>query len=189
MKKPNIPKINIKTVKIPKIKVYGIDVIKNFLFFTLFIILTLLSIALIIAPSIKIFKQNQNKYYNNKTDFENTQKQYNQKSAKLKKLKQQNRKIILALKRDFDQKNFILFSSKYMNIKNIKELNSSIYKKDFIRTSYLIKAVIQTPQNFYDFIDALKNYKYIIRAYFPVDFEKKNNIMLTFKIEQYKVRQ
>ena len=187
MKKPNI-KFNLKNIKIPQVKIYGIDVIKNFLFFTLFIVLTLLAIGLIIAPSIKIFKQNQNEYYTTKTSFENTKNRYLQKSTELKKLKKQNRKIILAFKRDFNQKNFILFASKYMDIKNIKEINSSIYKKDFIRTSYLIKAVIQTPQNFYDFIDALKNYKYIIRAYFPVDFEKKNKIILTFKIEQYRTR-
>ena len=188
MKKPNIPKINIKTIKIPKIKVYGIDVIKNFLFFTLFIVLTLLCIAFIIAPSIRVFKQNQNKFYSTKTSFENVKTQYLEKSTELKKLKQQNRKIILAFKRDFDKKNFILFASKYMAIKNIKEINSSIYKKDFIKTSYLIKAVIKNPQNFYDFIDELKKYKYIIRAYFPVDFEKKEKIILTFKIEQYRVR-
>ena len=187
MKKPNI-KLNIKKITIPEVRIYGIDVIKNFLFFTLFIVLTLLCIAFIIAPSIRVFKQNQNNYYDKKATFEDIKNQYLQKSTELKKLKQQNRKIILAFKRDFNQKNFIMFASKYMDIKNIKEINSSIYKKDFIRTSYIIKALIKTPQDFYDFIDALKTYKYIIRAYFPVDFEKENNIILTFKIEQYRVK-
>ena len=187
MKKPNI-KINLKNIKIPQIKIYGIDVIKNFLFFTLFIFLTLFSIGLIIAPSIKLFKKNQIEYYKTKNDLKNIKRKYEEKTIELKKLKQQNKKIILAFQREFSKKNFILFASKYMNIKSIKELNTSIYKKEFIKTSYLIKAVIQTPQNFYDFIDALKKYKYIIKAYFPVDFEKKNKIILIFKIEQYRIK-
>jgi len=188
MKKPNLKKIDIKKIKIPKIEIYGIDVIKNFLFFTLFTVLTLIAIALIIAPSIRLFKKNQNEYYSTKTSFESVKTQYLEKSTELKKLKNRNRKIISAFKREFNQKNFIMFASKYMDIKEIKEINSSIYKKDFIKTSYLIKAVIKSPKNFYDFIDALKNYKYVIRAYFPVDFEKKEKIILTFKIEQYRVR-
>jgi len=186
--KKHFIKVKINNIKIPQVKIYGIDVIKNFLFFTLFIVLTLLCIAFIIAPSIQVFKQNQSNYYDKKSVFQDVKNQYLQKSTELKKLKQQNRKIILAFKRIFNKKNFILFASEYMDIKNIKEINASIYKKNFIRNSYLIKAVIKTPKNFYDFIDALKNYKYIIRAYFPVDFEKNNKIILTFKIEQYRVR-
>jgi len=188
MKKLNLKKIDIQNIKISKITIYGIDVIKNMLFFTLFITLTLISIALIIAPSIRLFKKEQNQYYTAKNTFNNAKKEYLEKAKEVKKLKNQNRKLILAFQRNFNTNSFIVFASQYMHIKQIKEINTSIYKKDFIKTSYLIKAVIQSPKNFYDFIDGLKNYKYIIRAYFPVDFEKKDKIILTFKIEQYRVK-
>ncbi|WP_024791311.1 hypothetical protein [Lebetimonas sp. JS032] len=182
-----LPKIN--SFKIPKIKIYGIDVIKNFLFFTSFIVLTLFSIGLIIAPSIRIFKKNQNEYYKTKTEFEHLKNRYLEKSLTLKKLQKENKKVILALKRDFNKKNFKSFASKYMNILNIKEINSSAYQNIFLKTSYMVDAVIKNPKNFYDFLDALKDYKYVIRAYFPVNFEKKEeSIALTFKIEQYKIK-
>jgi hypothetical protein len=183
-----LPKINFN-FKIPKVKIYGIDVIKNFLFFTLFIFLTLLSIGLIIAPSIKTFKKYQSKYYETKSKFNELKNIYMQKNEKLKKLKKQNSKILAAFKRDFNKNNFKNFASKFMNITDIKEINSSVYKKNFIKTSYMVNAIIKSPKNFYDFIDALKNYKYVIRAYFPVDFEKKEeSIALKFKIEHYKIK-
>lgn len=183
-----IPKINF-SFKLPTVKIYGIDVIKNFLFFALFIFLTLLSIGVLIAPSIRIFKKYQNEYYKTKSEFEELKNTYLQKNKELKKLQKGNRKILAALNRDFDKNNFKNFASKYMNIINVKEINSSIYKNDFIKTSYMVSAIIKTPKNFYDFIDALKNYKYVIRAYFPVNFEKKDeSIALTFKIEHYKVK-
>jgi hypothetical protein len=183
-----LPKLNF-SFKLPKIKIYGIDVIKNFLFFVLFIFLTLLSIGLIIAPAIRTFKKYQSEYYETKSQFDELKNNYMQKNKELKKLQKENRKIIAALSRNFDKKNFKNFASQFMNITNIKEMNSTIYKNDFIKTSYMVDAIIKTPKNFYDFINALKNYKYVIRAYFPVNFEKKDeSISLTFKIEHYKVK-
>jgi hypothetical protein len=182
-----LPKLSF-SFKIPKIKIYGIDIIKNLLFFTFFIILTLFSIGLIIAPSIKIFKKYQTKYYKTKSDFDFLKKHYLEENRKLNKLKNTNSKIISLLNKDFNEKNFKNFASKFMYIMNIKEINQSNYKNNFIKTSYMIKAVIKSPKNFYDFINALKNYKYLIRAYFPVNFEKKEeSISLEFKIEHYKI--
>jgi hypothetical protein len=184
-----LPNINF-SFKLPKIKIYGIDIIKNFLFFTLFIILTLFSIGLIIAPAIRTFKKNQNEYYKIKSEFETLKNIYLEKNKELKKLQKENKKIIMALNRNFNKNNFINFASQFMNITNIKEINSSIYKNDFIKTSYMIDAIIKSPKNFYDFIDALKNYKYVIRAYFPVNFEKKEeSIALSFQIEHYKINE
>jgi translation elongation factor EF-G len=183
-----LPKLNFQ-FKLPTVKIYGIDVVKNFLFFTFFIFLTLLSIGLIIAPTIRVFKKYQTEFYKTKSEFDVLKEHYIQKNEELKKLKKTNSKIISALNRDFDEKNFKNFASKFMNITNIKEINSTIYKNDFIKTSYMIDAIIKSPKNFYDFIDALKNYKYVIRAYFPVNFEKKEeSIALSFKIEHYKIK-
>jgi len=182
-------KITKPNIKIPKIKIYGIDVIKNFLFFTLYIFITLLAIAIFIAPSIKHFKKNQNEYYKIKAEYTSVKNQYNLTLNSLNKLKKQNAKIINAFRRDFDEKNFKLFAEKFMKIKTIKKDKTKPYKNDFLKTTYYVKATINSPKNFYDFIDALKNYKYIIRVYFPIDFTKKNkNIELTLKIEHYRLK-
>jgi uncharacterized protein YeeX (DUF496 family) len=178
-----MPKISFK---IPKIKIYGIDVIKNFMFFTLFIILTLLIIAFVISPAINSFKSSKAVYYQKKYDFEVTTKIYKKKLTELKKLKNTNRKILNAMKRKFDPQNFKSYVSKHMSISSIKEVNSTVYENDFLKTTYIMKAKIKSPENFYDMVDALKNYKAVLRIYFPIDFIKNSeNIDLTLKLEHY----
>ena len=173
--------------KIPTLKIYGIDVIKNALFFAFYILMTLFIIAFIIAPSVKIFKKSKNDYFLSKEEFDKTKQNYQTILKELTKLQNQNLRILNAFKRDFNENNFKLFAKNYMQILNIKKLKTSIYKNKFTKTSYLVKAKIKSPKNFYDLIDNIKNYKNIIRVYFPIDFEKDNKeINLTFKIEVYK---
>jgi len=180
-----LPKISFK---LPKIKVYGIDIVKNFLFFTLFIVLTLLFIAFIISPSVNTFKKAKNSYYQTKYTLEVTNSEYKDKLTELKKLKNSNKKLLSAFSREFDPKNFKMFASKYMSISSINEVNSTTYDKYFLKTTYIMKAKIKTPKNFYDLIDALKNYKSVLRIYFPIDFIKnKENIDLTLKLEHYRL--
>lgn len=182
-------KIKIPQIKIPKIKIYGIDVIKNFLFFTLFIFLTLLMIAFIIAPSIKYFKKNQKTYYETKNEFLQTKAIYDRTLKSLNQLKRKDAKIIAAFRREFDKKNFINFASKFMKVTNIEKNETKIYKNDFLTTIYFVNALIKSPKNFYDFIDALKNYKYILKVYFPINFEKNGNLIdLKLKIEHYRLK-
>ena len=181
--KIKLPQINFK---IPKVTIYGIDVIKNFLFFTLYLVITLLSIAFIIAPAIKKFKKSQQNFYEIKSEFISVKKHYNIELNKLNNLKKQNKTIILKLRRDFDIKNFKIFASQFMNIENIKKDKTTIYENDFLKTVYYINAFIKSPKNFYDFVDALKKYKNVIKVYFPIDFKKeKDKIKITLKIEYY----
>ena len=176
-------------IKLPKIKIYGIDVIKNLLFFTLFIILTLLAIAFIIAPSIRYFKKEQNNFYKTKQEYLKIKKEYEFTLKTLNELKIKDAKIISAFKREFNSNNFNTFASKFVIVKNIEKNETKIYKNDFLKTIYFVDASIKSPKNFYDFIDALKNYKYIIKVYFPIDFKKnKNMIDLKLKIEHYRLK-
>jgi len=84
------PKISFK---IPKVKIYGIDVIKNFLFFAFFIILSLLILAFLISPAINNFKKAKKTYYQTKYSLDITTKEYKEKMLELKKLKNVNKKI------------------------------------------------------------------------------------------------
>ena len=183
-----MPTIKLK-FKIPKIKVYGIDVIKNFLFFAFYIILTIIIIATILAPSVKTFKQAKQEYFQTKNQLDLTTEQYQQLLKEVEKLRNKNLKILNALKRPFNTKNFKLFASKYMKINSIKKENTKPYQNKFIKTTYLISSTIKSPKNFYDFIDASKNYKNVIRVYFPFNFVKnKNDINLTFRIDVYNIK-
>ena len=177
-----------KMHKIPKIVIYGIDVVKNSIFFISFIIITTLIVSFIISPAINDFKQTKKEYYETKYKLEVTTNEYKEKMKELKKTKNQNKRILNAFKRDFDEKSFKLFTSKYIKVHSIKKVDSTKFQKNFIKTTYIVKSTIKTPKNFYDFIEALKNYKHILRVYFPIKFIKsKKGINLTLKIEHYKL--
>ena len=172
--------------KLPKIKIYGIDVIKNFLFFFFYIVLSIAIIVFILAPSVKIFKKTKQQYFQTKTQFELIQQQYQKLSKEVAILEKKNQKILNALKRPFNIKNFKLFAKQFMQINSIKKESIKPYKDKFIIATYLISATIKSPKNFYDFIDSAKNYKNVIRIYFPFNFVKeKNDINLTFRIDVY----
>ena len=182
-------KLNKPNIKIPKITIYGIDVIKNLGFFTLYIIITLLAITLIIAPSIKKFKQTQKKYFEAKYEFNMVNNQYNKTLNELKMLKKENAKILNAFRRDFNINNFKNFASQFMEITSIEKNGTKPFKKDFLTTIYFVKSKINSPKDFYDFIDALKNYKYIVKVYFPINFQKEGKkILLTLKLEHYRLK-
>jgi len=175
--------------KIFEYKVAGIYIVKNFLFFVLFLVVTLISIATIIAPSIKSYKKTQKEYLKTKALFEATKDAYEKKLKKLNRLKLQNAKIIHVFRREFDQESFKNFLSKYMQVVSIEKNQTKPYKLDFLKTSYFLKTKIDSPKNFYDFVEDLKRYKYLIRVYFPIDFTKDNDkIDLTFKIEHYRLK-
>ena len=177
-----------KKFKLPKVEVFGIDLIKNFLLFTLFIIVFLLLLATLVAPSIKKFKKIKRDYYITQVNYNNSEEELSKVLLKYKDTSKENRKIILALKRDFDVNNFKHFANNYMKILNVKEKNTSIYEKYFIKTTYIVTAKLNSPDNFYKFIKASKNYKNLLKIYFPIIFKSKNkDILLLYKLEAFKV--
>jgi len=180
--------MKLKITKIPRIEIFGIDIIKNFSLFTLFIFIFLLLLATLVAPSIKKFKKEKKNYYITRINYDNSEKELSQILSKYKINSKINRKIILSLKRNFNTLNFKNFANKYMKIQNIKETNSSVYKKYFIKKTYIVTANLNSPKNFYQFVKASKNYKNLIKIYFPIIFKSSNkNILLLYKLETFKV--
>ena len=178
-----------KIPKIPKIEMFGIDIIKNMMFFTLFIIIFLFLLGVIVAPSIKSFKEIKKEYFLTKFNLNNSEKNLNNKTYQYQKLFKENKRVIFAFRREFDKNNFKNFANKYMKITYIKENNSSIYENDFIKKTYIVSAILSTPQNFYEFVKASQNYKNIIKIYFPIAFKAKDNkIKLIYKLEHFKKR-
>jgi len=181
--------MKLKIPRIPKIEMFGIDIIKNMLFFTLFVVIFLFLLAVIVAPSIKKFKETKKEYFSSKMKYDKSETELEKKTYEYQKLYKENKRIIFALKREFDKNNFKMFSDKYMKLTSIKDKNISVYNKEFIKKTYIITAKLNTPVNFYKFVDNSKNYKNIIKIYFPIVFKAKNGeINLLYKLEHFKVK-
>jgi hypothetical protein len=181
--------MKLKLPKIPKVEMFGIDVIKNMLFFTLFVVVFLFLLGIIVAPSIKKFKEYKHNYFTTKMKYDDTTKTLEKTSYEYQKLFKENKRLIFALKREFNKDNFKMFSNRYMKVLDIKDTNISVYKKDFIKKTYIVTAKLKSPVDFYKFVDASKNYKNIIKIYFPIVFKAKNgDINLIYRLEHFKVK-
>jgi len=181
--------MKLKIPKIPKIEMFGIDIIKNMLFFTLFVVVFLILLGILVAPSIKMFKLQKREYYITKRQADKIETHLEDKTYEYQKLYKENRKVIFALKREFDKDNFKMFTKKYMDILSIKDKNISVYNKNFIKKTYIVSAKLNTPTDFYQFVDMSKNYKNILKIYFPIVFKAKNgDIKLIYKLEHFKVK-
>jgi len=181
--------MKLKIPKIPKIEMFGIDIIKNMLFFTLFVFVFLFLLGVFVAPSVKKFKEQKKQYFITKMNLNKSETKLEKTTYEYQKLVKENKRIILALKREFNKENFKMFSNKYMKIDLIKDKNISVYENKFIKKTYIVTARLNSPVDFYKFVDASKTYKNIIKIYFPIVFKAKNGeLKLLYKLEHFKVK-
>jgi len=171
-----------------KIDIQNANIIKNLIFLTVFVIISLLAIFFIISPTIDNFKKTKKEYYQTKQKLEIIINEYRKKMKRLRKIKKINKKVLNAFRIGFNEHNFELFASNYMKVHSIKKIDFTKFRKDFIKTTYTIESTVKTPKDFYDFIDAIKSEKYTLRVYFPNKFIKRDKeINLNLKIEYYKL--
>ena len=123
-------------------------------------------------------------YRNKKTEVkkENLEyRQYNQfrseVSEHLSELKSEHRNVIQAFYTDFDDERFKKLHTKYFNSLLISPKiglsNENIFSVYEVNTT----SEIDSPQNFYDFLDAVNKSDWIIEVKFPINFKKEKNIL------------
>jgi uncharacterized membrane protein YhiD involved in acid resistance len=180
-------KINLP--KLPKLMFMGIDIIKNFLFFTFFIILSLFFLATMAAPAIKFFKSK--KYENVKLEkiYLNKEREYNKLLKEHNTIRHSEAKILMSFNREFNKNDFINFANKYIKIENIENIDIKTYNKNFTKKRYIIKSTIDSPKNIYEMIKELDKYKNIIQIKLPISMEnKKDKIEAYFILEHFKIK-
>jgi hypothetical protein len=181
--------MNFKIPKIPKIVLFGIDIVKNMAFFILFIVIFLSLLGIVVAPTIKRFKTSKNDYFQTYYKLKKSEEKLKEKEWSYKKLFKKNRKIIVAFDKKFETEKFKQFASKYIKIEKIKKRETSPFKDSFIKSDYVVKGYINTPSNFYKFIDSIKNYKAVVTISYPISFksyQEGQKIELQFKLEHLK---
>lgn len=182
-------KIKFKLPKLPTLMFMGIDIVKNFIFFTIFIILSLIFLGVMAAPAIKYFKAKKYQSIELKQTYNQKQEKYNQILKEHNLLQIHEARTILSFNREFDKKSFENFAKKYINIIDIKNMNIAVYKKNFIKKSYKVTAMIKSPKNLYDFLNNLDKYKNILKIKLPITIENNSTkLEIKFTLEHYKVK-
>ncbi|MDX9814304.1 MAG: hypothetical protein WC144_03370 [Sulfurimonas sp.] len=105
--------------------------------------------------------------------------------GELAKINSNNKRVIDAYENSFDADEFKELNSGYFDLLNIKKISDTKDEDGF--SVYEISAVsnIDSPKNFYDFLDSINSTKWIILVNFPINFKrdgKKINSSFTMKV-------
>ncbi len=162
--------------------------IKFLIYILLFLIFTLFLLLAFIIPSIKDYKHKKAEYEMFRVQNETLIVQEEGIKIKLKDSKEKHGEILSSFEGDFNQSNFIEFADNYFRDIDINSYdeNDSIRSARF--RAYHFSALLKedTPTNFYDFIDDLKNYKNIVKINFPIELViKKEGMQIEFEMSVY----
>lgn len=163
-----------------------IDLLKLLLFLLAFLIITFSFVFALIIPNIKehrVIQAEHKRVLVHKTRVENL---FLEREAELSKLKKENAHVIGAFKHPFSQEEFMRYAMQFFSDVSLVEISKSAYKKEFVEYELNVTSTLQTPTNFYNFLEGLNRYANIVQADFPIHLEAdKKSITSTFKIKVY----
>jgi len=110
----------------------------------------------------------------------------NETSELLKTLKSDNREVLTAFERAFNEKRFQKQHSNYFSSLSISKESSAIVDDEFSIYEVNTTSQISSPQSFYDFLDALNKSDWIISVNFPINFKRDGELIKsTFTMKVY----
>jgi len=108
--------------------------------------------------------------------------------AELTELKSENRNIIRAFDTEFDALRFEKLHGKYFNSFSIASKEKQDNEEEFSVYELNTTSKINSPQNFYEFLDAVNKTDWIIGVNFPIKFKRENDLIRsTFTMKVYTV--
>ena len=97
--------------------------------------------------------------------------------AKYKELQNKNRHIIDAFAKPFDPERFKRESKKYFTDLSLSNLKKTKNEKGFAVYEVNTTSKINSPKNFYNFLDAVNKGDWIIKVNFPITFKSDGEII------------
>ncbi|MGG7048253.1 MULTISPECIES: hypothetical protein [unclassified Campylobacter] len=163
-----------------------IDLVKLLLFILAFIIICFIMIFGFIIPNIKEYRKLTQQNSSVMSAYSKVKRIHDEKSKELEGLKEENVFIIKSYDTMFDQTKFIQFASKFFDNVKLTPIPDASSAHEFFLYELSVVTSIKTPQKFYDFLEALKQYESIIKAEFPIQMKGEGEkILTTFNIKVY----
>ncbi|WP_300368368.1 hypothetical protein [Hydrogenimonas sp.] len=133
------------------------------------LILFVLIFALVI-PAVKSYKAVNKQYAEEKAHYLAAKDEHDTIFDRLKSLQSKNRKIVEAFENRWNEKEFIAKAKNYFLKVDMKPVD--VNETDSYFKVYEINAMakMDSPQNFYKFLDALPSIPFVIQADFPIAF-------------------
>lgn len=159
-------------------EIKNINWIKNSVLFIAYFLILLVFFLIFIRPELKNYKQHNIDYRKAEFLYKETSNLYTERKNRLQELQKANRKILSSFRAVFDKDSFIQHSRDYFrefDITDIQPIESEhpILKQQRIK----IKALLQSPEKFFEYYHFLNNSGYIIQADFPINFHTDRKVI------------
>jgi len=155
----------------------------------LYLVVLFVLIFALVIPSVKEYKRVNGIYVQSKAEFMAAEQEHDEIFDRLKVLQSKHRKITEAFENRWDEKVFIRSAEKFFQKADLKQLDVNLSDPNFRVYELNAMTKMESPQNFYRFLDALSSLPYVIQADFPIAFRAgKGEIEGVFRIRVFEER-
>jgi cell division protein FtsI/penicillin-binding protein 2 len=167
-----------------------IRLIRLLMWVLFYLVLLFALIFAVVVPAVKAYKSANKEYAEQKARYLAAKNDHDTIFDRLKTLRSKNRKALQAFTNHWDEKRFVETAKKYFNA--VEMVPVDVNESDVHYRIYEInaKAKMESPQNFYKFLEALPGIPYVIQADFPIAFRSngRDEIEGIFRIRVYEER-
>jgi hypothetical protein len=164
------------------------DIIKLLLFFLLFVAITMGLILGLIVPDIREYKRVKSALGSELATTNRIYEVLVERENELATLRSDNRKILEAFAKPFDEKRFVEHSSHYFEAVELEKQGENEFEKDFTLYELTVTSQLDTPTQFYDFLESLNRYEAVVRTDFPIQmWTEDGKIHAIFNIKVYEL--
>ncbi|WP_456381495.1 hypothetical protein [Hydrogenimonas sp.] len=147
-----------------------IRLIRILMWILLYLVILFLLIFLLVIPAVKSYKSVNNAFVEEKVKFLAAEEEHETLSERLRTLRTENRKVIGAFEKRWDERFFVSRVKPFFSKVDLKPVDINETDRYFRVYEINVMTKMKTPQNFYRFLDGLPSIPYVIQADFPVAF-------------------
>jgi len=162
------------------------DLTKAISFLLLFTSICVLSLTILLVPSIRDYKKQNEIYKIEYSLYLKAKERHDEESNKLKALKNTNAKIIAALEKRTDETTLSALSRGYFKKTDIKKLGGLDKEGGFFHEDFNVTTSFGTPKELFGFLKALSEENAVVKVKTPlVMAENREGLISNFNLRVY----
>ena len=152
----------------------------------LYLVILFVLIFAVVIPAVKEYREVNRSFVQAKANFLAAEQEHDDILDRLKLLQQKHRKVIGAFENRWNQDMFVQSAGQFFQKVDLKQLDVNLSDPHFRIYELNAMTKMESPQNFYRFLDSLSTIPYVIQADFPIAFKSNGKeIEGVFRIRVY----
>ncbi|WP_353661850.1 hypothetical protein [Hydrogenimonas sp. SS33] len=147
-----------------------IRLIRMLMWVLFYLVVLFILIFAVVVPAVKAYKQTNAEHAEIKARYMAAKNEHDTILDRLKVLQSKNRKVVEAFENRWDEKAFLAAAKRYFLKVDLKPVDINSSDPHFKVYELNAMAKMDSPQNFYRFLDALPSIPFVIQADFPIAF-------------------